>query len=279
MRRWQPSVLPRTTAGQLHVRTAGSGDHTTVLLHGLVATGDIFGRHFDALADDSTVVVPDLLGFGRSLDERRDSFTPKDHLDALDSALDELGLSDQPITIGAHSMGSALALRWLERRSEQITSIACFGPPIYPDANAVAATIASAGPMAQAFVANTKWAKRACHINCAHRRPAGITAGLVTPSLPWPISTAASLHTWPAYRDAMDLLIEDTDWHHLSRLASEQDVPFSAVWGSRDRIGSRSYAATLSGMTIVEVEDAGHHLPLTHPELCVEILRFGPHTA
>ena len=273
MLQWKPSLLPTTTAGRLYVRTAGSGDRTTVLLHGLVATGDIFGQHFDLLAADSTLVVPDLLGFGRSLDESRGSFTPEDHLDALDTALHELGLSHHPITIGAHSMGSALALRWLERRSQQITSITCFGPPIYPDATAVADTIAAAGPMAQAFVANTKWAQRACQINCAHRRLAGITAGLVTPDLPWPISTAASLHTWPAYRDAMDLLVEDTDWSHLTSLAHDQTIPITAIWGTSDRIGSRNYAATLPGMTLVEVEDANHHIPMTHPELCVDFLQ------
>lgn len=268
-------MLAPTTAGPLHVRAAGSGDRTTVLLHGLVATGDIFGQHFDSLALDSNLVVPDLLGFGRSLDESRESFTPEDHLDALDSALDDLGLSHQPISIGAHSMGATLALRWIERRSQQITSITCFGPPIYPDAQAVAGTIASAGPMARAFVANTKWAQRACRINCAHRRLAGLAAGLVSPGLPWQITAAASLHTWPAYRDAMDLLIEDTAWSHLAQIASDHQIPITALWGTQDRIGDRDYAATLPGLSLVTVEGADHHLPMTHPDFCIDFLR--PH--
>lgn len=170
---WRPSTLPTRRAGPLHVRTAGAGDTVTVLLHGLVATGDIFGAAFDQLADTTNLVVPDLLGFGRSIDETRNQFTPDDHLDALDHALDDLGLTDRPLKVGSHSMGSAIALRWIDRRRDQITSISCFGPPVYPHAAAVAATIASSGLMAQAFVANTGLAQLACRINCSHRRAAG----------------------------------------------------------------------------------------------------------
>jgi len=274
VRTWRPSTIPSRRAGTLHVRTSGSGHTVTVLLHGLAATGDIFGATFDQLAANTTLVVPDLLGFGRSIDGSRDQFTPEDHLDALDQALDDLGLTDRPLILGAHSMGSTIALRWLERRGDQIVSISCFGPPVYPDAIAVDGTIASMGPMARAFVANTKWAQLACRVNCSHRTAAGVTAAVVTPGLPWQIATAASLHTWPAYRDAMDFLIGDTDWKRTTDLAHELDVPVTFTWGSDDQIGDRGYAAELVGATVSEVPDAGHHLPLTHPGICVEQLRY-----
>jgi pimeloyl-ACP methyl ester carboxylesterase len=270
---WRSSTLPTRQAGPLHVRTAGLGDTVTVLLHGLVATGDIFGAAFDQLTDTTTVVVPDLLGFGRSIDETRSQFTPDDHLDALDHALADLGLADRSLVVGAHSMGSAIALRWIERRRDQIASISCFGPPVYPDAAAVNATIASSGVMAQAFVANNELAQIACRLNCSHRKAAGIAAGLATPKLPWPVAKAASLHTWPAYRDAMDLLIPHTDWTGLTRLACDLDVPVAMVWGSDDRIGDRSYASGLRGVALTEIPGAGHHLPMTHANLCVELLR------
>ncbi len=269
---WRPSVLPYRRAGPLHVRTAGSGDTVTVLLHGLVATGDIFGAAFDQLAESTTLIIPDLLGFGRSLDETRHQFSAEDHLDALDDALEDLGLEDRPIIVGAHSMGSALALRWLERRGDQISSIVCFGPPVYPDADAVHDTISSSGLMARAFVANTKWAQLACRINCSHRAAAGIIAALVAPELPWQIAKAASHHTWPAYRDAMDELVTHTDWKRLTDLASDLEVPVTMVWGTDDRIGDRTYATGLRGIIQFEVPDAGHHLPLTHGSFCVEQL-------
>lgn len=270
---WRPSTLPTRHVGPLHVRTGGSGDAVTVLLHGLVATDDVFGATFDQLADNTTLVVPDLLGFGRSIDEERERFTPEDHLDALDQALDDLGLTDRPLILGAHSMGSAIALRWLERRRNQITSITCFGPPVYPNAAAVDATIAESGLMAQAFVANTKLAQIACRINCSHRTAAGIAAALATPELPWRIAKASSLHTWPAYRDAMDLLIFNTDWKRLTDISHNLGVPVTLTWGSDDQIGDRTYASGLRGVTLSEVPGAGHHLPFTHASICVEQLR------
>lgn len=264
--------MPGRRAGPLHVRAAGSGDETIVLLHGLVATGDIFGGHFDELASDANLVVPDLLGFGRSLDEERTSFTPDDHLDALEAALRKLGLEDRPVRIGAHSMGCALAMRWIQRDTTAITSIACFGPPVYRTSDAIDRTIASSGLMARAFVTNTRWAQAACHLNCSHRRLAGIVATSASPQLPVPIATSASLHTWPAYRDAMDLLIRDTDWNEALCRASNAHIPVALVWGEHDRIGDHDYAATLPQVTTHTVPGAGHHLPMTHPAICLEHL-------
>ncbi len=43
VRRWAPGAGSCRTAGPLHVRTAGAGEPVTVLLHGLVASGDMFG--------------------------------------------------------------------------------------------------------------------------------------------------------------------------------------------------------------------------------------------
>ncbi|MFT7601101.1 MAG: pimeloyl-ACP methyl ester carboxylesterase [Acidimicrobiales bacterium] len=266
---WRPSTLPGRRAGPLHVRAAGSGDDTVVLLHGLVATGNIFGDHFDELASHANLVVPDLLGFGRSLDEKRTSFSPDDHLDALEAALSELGLADRPLRIGAHSMGSALAMRWIQRDTTPITSVACFGPPVYRTSDAIDRTIASSGLMARVFVTNTRSAQAACHLNCSHRWLAGIVAAAASPQLPVPIARSASLHTWPAYRDAMDQLIRRTDWTDALRRAATTDIRVCLVWGEHDRIGDRDYASTLPRVTIHTVEGAGHHLPMTDPALCL----------
>ena len=272
---WHRSTTPGRRAGPLHVRAAGSGTDTVVLLHGLVATGDIFGRPFDELASGANLVVPDLLGFGRSLDEHRERFSPDDHLDALEAALSDLGLADQELRIGAHSMGSALAMRWIERGTARIASVSCFGPPVYRTSDGIDSTIAASGLMARAFVADTEWARAACHLNCSHRQLAGIVAALASPQLPTAIARSASLHTWPAYRDAMDQLIGDTDWGNALDQAARQRIPVAFVWGADDRIGDPDYASTLLGATTDIVPNAGHHLPMTHPTLCVGYLESG----
>lgn len=279
VRSWQLSELPRQMAGVLHCRFDNSTNPNaplTILLHGLIATGDIFGAHFDQLATTGPLLVPDLLGFGRSLDAKRCDFGPEAHLDALDEALDELGLGSRPIRIGAHSMGSAVGLRWLERRAGQVTSITCFGPPIYQTADAVNATIAESGLMARMFVANTTWAQAACNINCSHRSLAGLAAAVVSPDLPVPVARAASLHTWPAYRDAMEELVSNTRWAQLIGLAADLDIPVAALWGSGDTIGDQKYSSRLEHLESVFVPHAGHQLPLTHAPTCVQRLASAP---
>ena len=268
VRGWQPSKLPGRRVGPLHVRHGGDTGPVVVLLHGLVATGEVFGAAFDSCADSSTLVVPDLLGFGRSLDEARQHFAPDHHLDALDEMLDALGLSGRPIIIGAHSMGGSVAVRWARRRGAQIQRIVCWGPPVYPDGDAVDTALVDSGLMTRLFVANTTSARIACEINCSHRTTAGLAAAALSPSLPLPIARAASLHTWPAYRDAMEHLVAGTNWSNCLHAVDAAGTTVELTWGSDDGIGDRNYARSLRAASVKIVEGAGHHLPLTHGDRC-----------
>ncbi|MFA9565202.1 MAG: alpha/beta fold hydrolase [Acidimicrobiales bacterium] len=238
-----------------------------MLLHGLVATGDIFGRDFDTPAD-SVVVVPDLLGFGRSLDETRTDFEPEAHLDALDQMLIDLDLADRPLVIGAHSMGAALALRWAARRGAGVERIVCWGAPVYADADAVDEALVSTGVMARLFAADTRWARRACEWNCRHRTAAGWLAAALAPSMPVTIARAASLHSWPAYRDSMAHLVGDTDWRDLAARVTGTGTSLQFVWGEADRIGDRRYLQESTGLHPLVVRGDGHHLPMTRAAWC-----------
>jgi pimeloyl-ACP methyl ester carboxylesterase len=99
VRNWRPGAGECRVAGRLKVRTFGRGRPVVVLLHGLAAAGDCFGVGFDQLGDHATVVVPDLLGFGGST-TNPGPLTAADHLDALDEALDALGLAGGPLVCG-----------------------------------------------------------------------------------------------------------------------------------------------------------------------------------
>lgn len=268
---WAPPELraDHKRDGALYARIAGDGDEAVVLLHGLVSTGDVFGADFDELASTRHLMVPDLLGFGRSIDESRSAFSAEAHLDALDELADRSGLFDRRWTLGAHSMGSALALRWAARHPERVDRVVCWGAPIYPSPDAARAQI-SGSAMTRLFVLDTKWAEWACAINCRHRSLAGWATAAVEPRLPVPVARSVSQHTWPAYRDAMRELVIQTDWRQLLDQLDDKGTSIELVWGSNDKVGDPDHARTITGTcsVVTIIDGADHHLPMTHPDIC-----------
>lgn len=270
---WAPPHVPGDRYGDLFARVGGGGEFAIVLVHGLVSTGDVFGAEFDRLAEHHRLVMPDLLGFGRSIDETRAAFSAEAHLDALDELADRTGLFERRWILGAHSMGSALALRWAARHRDRVERVVCWGAPIYPSPE-VARTQISGSVMTRLFALDTSWAERACAISCRHRAATGWLTAAAEPGLPVPVARAVSQHTWPAYRDAMQDLVIDTDWYTLLRQLDDNGTSTELVWGADDNVGNPDHAATIIGPTssITMIANADHHLPLSHPEICCEQL-------
>lgn len=276
VRAWKPPAPLGRRIGRLYARVVGDGADAVVLLHGLLATGDVFGAAYDRLALGRRVVVPDLLGFGRSLDASRSSFSIDDHLDALDQLADAAGLLDCRWSIGAHSMGSALALRWAARHRERVDQVVCWGAPLYASPEAATAEI-SGSVLTRLFVLDSHWAQRACEFNCRHRSAAGWVMAALQPSLPVAIARNASHHTWPAYQAALRDLVIETPWRRLLTDLDANATRVELVWGTRDRVGDRRHAHTFVdgfvNTTVTAVEGADHRLPMTHPEACIDQLR------
>jgi pimeloyl-ACP methyl ester carboxylesterase len=110
-------------AGPLTVRTLGTDGPAVVLLHGLLASGDTFGSAFDAIAEHGQLVVPDLLGFGRSQQVDTSGFSLAEHLQALDAMADALDLGSRRLVVAGHSTGALLAWQWAARRAGQIDAV------------------------------------------------------------------------------------------------------------------------------------------------------------
>ncbi len=273
VRQWSPSSFPRLTAGPLSVLDSGPTgvphEGAVVLLHGLGATGDYFGAFYDGLSRQRRVVILDLLGFGRSLDEQRTEFGVDDHVDALDRALDALGLGGSQIVLAAHSMSSAVALTWADRHRERAEHVYLWGPPIYPGEDAAQSVAKEYGPMGRLFALDTKWAERACQLNCMNRDVSGKIMALMAPRWPVPVSSRASRHTWAAYHLSLRHLILDFTWPRVLPAS----VPITVFHGTKDPIGDQGYIAKLLGASkIVNVPGADHHIALQHPELLVDAL-------
>jgi len=276
---WSPSTVPHTRSGRLFARISGRGEHAVILLHGLISTGDIFGSTFDNLANYSQLIVPDLAGFGRSLDEGRTEFTTQHHLDTLDELAHEQGLFSKSWTIGAHSMGSTLALEWANRHHQRIRKVVCWGAPAFRTPHQARTCIAGS-TMARLFALDTRLAARACALSCRNRTAAGWLAAAAAPALPTHISRAASLHTWPAYRDALHQLVIEPKWNQLLAQTNANEIETTLYWGTKDRTGDPAYIQAVtdshSKTTVGAVASANHHLPITHPSLCLRHLEPNP---
>jgi pimeloyl-ACP methyl ester carboxylesterase len=273
VRRWHPSSFPRRTAGPLSVFDSGpTGRHNEealVLLHGLGATADYFGAFYDGLSCRRRVVIIDLLGFGNSLDEDRTDFSVDAHVGALDQALEALGLAESNVVIAAHSMSTAIALTWADRNRHRAQHVYVWGPPIYPAGSAADSVGREYGMMGRLFALDTKWAERACRINCMNRAMSGRVMAAMAPRWPTQVSSRAAHHTWAAYQQSLQNLILDFNWAKVLPAT----VPVTIFHGVKDAIGDRSHIAkVMRTAAIVNVAGADHHIALEHPHLLFDAL-------
>lgn len=274
---WNPSSFPGRITGGLGMleggapsdRLADDDPEAVLLLHGLGATADYFGDLYEGIAIDHRLVMPDLLGFGRSLDELRSDFGLEAHVDAIDGVLDSLGLGEARIMVAAHSMGSAVALAWARRHPDRATAVVLWAPPVYPSSEAAAKIGDEVGGMAKVLIADNDWSRRLCRLNCEHRRVAGWFMAAAAPRWPTDVSRRASLHTWSAFDGSFNALVLDADWSGLFDI----DTPVTIFRGTDDPIGDRIHLTSVARRsTIVDVENAGHHVALTHPHLMFDLL-------
>lgn len=257
---------------RLHVRVAGAGRPTFLLLHGLAGSHRYFGAAFDGLARDARLVAPDLLGFGGSMEHGRAEYGPDVHADAVRATLEELEV-EPPILVGAHSIGTLVALRLALRWPERVRGVVAFGPPLYRTSEQARAHVASLGLGVRLFAMETVWARWACAWMCRHRETAARVAAWLRPDLPPEIARDGVAHDWHSYSGTLrDLMIAAEGARDLERLS----IPVRLICGEGDRVVDRDLlreiAASRPNLTL-ETWPGDHDLPLVAPERCVDAIR------
>ncbi len=256
--------------GSLLVRTGGEGDTVFLLLHGLGATGRTWGAGVEPLADRGVLFIPDLLGWGGSLDLPRQSFGLEDHMNALDASLDTAGLSNHRLVIGGHSMGALLALRYAVRHASRVQRVVTWGAPMYSDLDSA---IRHMGLVPRLFAMDGKPAQLACRLMCAQRTAAARMAIISRPDVPSPLAAASVEHTWASYRGSLRSLVIDNDWREPLLALEAAGIGAELQWGNEDKIGSPSdvegWASNRPSIEIVRVPGCDHHLPFVAPRTAV----------
>jgi len=240
-----------------------------VLLHGLPSSGRFWGAEYDTLATHARLVVPDLLGFGRS-PRPTGGYGPDDHADAVAATLHRLRVDDEPALVVGHSVGALVALRLAVRHPSLVAGIIGFGAPIYRDYNAARHQVAHLGPLSRLFGLDTRWAELACTWLCQrHRRTAARLAGHFRPDLPRALAADAVEHSWESFSETLTRVVlaaEAPTW------LDQIDTPIHLIVGNQDPLVDTAFLDELS-RTHPRVHldvwaGAGHDLPLTDPRAC-----------
>lgn len=278
VRAWRPGAGSRRQAGPLTVRTTGAGERVIVLLHGLPASGDTFGAGFDALVQHGQLVIPDLLGFGRSQDAERTDFSLHEQLDALDAMLDALGLGSRRLVVAGHSMGGLLAWQWAARRADQVDAVVTWCTPLFADRADAARRLNRKAPGLAWLGLPGPISRTICQQLCTRRpRLTQWLYALLYPRVPVVLSRQLTDHTWSSYAPAMSEIVLD---QHSTRTAlrrlEDAGVPVVHAVGARDVLAPPD-AVQVLGQDVtaltVRTHPAGNHLlPLADPQWCVQVL-------
>ncbi len=278
VRSWSASTMPGRVTGGLGMRTGGAPHdrlredepETVLLLHGLGGTSGYFGDLYEGLAAEHRLVMVDLLGFGRSLDEGRTDYSIDAHVDAIDGALDSVGAGRDRICVAAFSMGSAVALAWAARHPDRVTEVVLWGPPTYPSEMTDDEIIAESGPLTKLVWSDRPIAQRVRAWQSRHRWAAGWMMVALGPKYPVPVARAASDHTYDGYLGSLESLVLGPPWPELF---ANVDAPVTVFRGTEDTVGRRGALVSVGrDARIVDIDGADHHVPITHPHLLFEHL-------
>lgn len=115
---------------RLYAEEFGEGE-PLVLLHGLGQSGKKWEHLANRLADSSwRVVVPDLLGFGRSPKPQWANYTVQEHTLAVLAMLRRRGVKSGSVLVG-HSMGCLVAAHIAAIRPDLVKRLILYEPPLF----------------------------------------------------------------------------------------------------------------------------------------------------
>lgn len=117
--------------GQIAVRRWGSGP-PLMLLHGLPGSASTWTAAAERLRHRAELIVPDLLGFGRSSRPGSiDVLHAEGQSRALEALLDELGLAR--VAVVGHDFGGPIALRLVARRPDLVSHLGLLATNAFSD--------------------------------------------------------------------------------------------------------------------------------------------------
>ncbi len=271
----RPQDDPRRTT-LVHDENGRPGDGpTVVLLHGLGASSAFWRPVAAELSGKARTVIPDLLGFGASI-----RLGTHFHLDDQTAAVVRLieAHGHGPVVLAAHSYGAAIAVTVAADRPDLVRRLVLVSPAVFADAAQARARIGGRSWIARKTISGSPVADVACGTMCLLRRPltslAPRMAARVSPDIPSDVARDAVRYVWPAYRDALTSLLEDSP---LRAWLADPPLPTSVVIAEHDQTVLAGDLDALLGPQVEGVRLPGTHgLPMERPaDVAGAILRGG----
>lgn len=182
----------------LFVVCAGSKSKQSVLLlHGLLGSWRFWEELTQDLQESRYLIVPDLLGFGRS-PKPRSSYTVTDHIRALE--LDVLPRIAGRFDIVGHSLGAHLAIVLAARHPQRVATVTCFALP-YFKSSLHATTVLSSTPHGRFVLRRPLLARLMCWCVCRNRWLCAPLLGCCCRGdIPMHVFNDTMLHTYESFR-------------------------------------------------------------------------------
>jgi pimeloyl-ACP methyl ester carboxylesterase len=258
-----------TRHGRLAVRRSGEGP-AVLLLHGVPGSGAVWGEVADGLADDATVLVPDLLGFGAS-SKQRDlrSLHAQAQAEALDDALATLGLDG--LTVVGHDFGGPVALMLVGRSPWRVARLGLLATNTFSDTPIPFPLSMLEWPLIGRFAGLVLFSRPSLSLM--------LTVGSGRP----PRRLDRATHLGDAEQVRSIRTVFEGSLRNLAQLFTPVQGEFErwhgpafVAWGDRDPffpLAQGRRTADVAGVPLTVLQGAGHFLPQERPQEVVAAIR------
>lgn len=260
--------MVRVAGRDLHVRQQGDGP-AVLLLHGIPTNGILWRDVVSQLSTRSRVIVPDLLGYGRSARPEGKPVDIGSQAAYIAELMDVLGV--ERATVVGHDIGGGvaqiLAVRYAERveRLGLVNSV-CYDSWPIPEMKAIQAT----APVVERLPAGltTDGLKLGLRRGFVHKDRADEFLDLFLE----PFATSEGLDVFVDHARALDPKYTEELVPELPRLS----IPVAVVWGQQDPFQKSHYGERLAQdiptAELTRIENASHYAPADTPGAVADAL-------
>lgn len=244
---------------QLFVKVIGRGE-PVVFIHGMAGSHRYWYEMAKVMDEKYQLVMPDLLGFGRSPMPRNSDYSYETHIKAILKALVDKKIK-YPFTIVGHSMGTLIALKVAAEYPKLVSKVVLVNPVFFDNKKEALDTFNKAY-RAPAWLFYGPLCNAACKIVCKPKPSAKLFYRLLYPKLPRQVTDDVPYHTYTSYSRTMRHVIFSQDYQTGFKKVT---APVTILYGKHDKALLKEKLQSIKQKNVKIVELAGgHHLPIHH---------------